>query len=277
MFRGEDTIHVDGQPGDAALLAQLAPAWRFGDHLFETIRVTSDGRVPLARLHRARMASAAARALLPWPGDEAWREACLAPLGPGDAVRGLRVHLLPCIENPERGRFISYVLPWSPPVRAWEKGVALHVASIPHPGHGPWGKIGSYMWARIARREAAEFGAQEALMLRPGGEVVEAASAALLWREGQALCTCRQEAGGLESTTLAALRALDVPVEGVRAPLLRLRRADAVYLLSSLQLVVPVVRLTETGSHPTMWPVSPEAATLRGLLEDLSELPGTGV
>lgn len=287
------SLCVEGRAAPAAgdgAPAALAAAWRFGDALFETMRVGEDGVVWREALHRRRMREGAARCLLPWPGDDAWADAVVGALAVGGHAgcpRVLRVWLVPGVhEEASQGamaqgaasqalevqgsgtRFWSAVEPLEIPPAIHRDGVVLREVSVPHPGLGGWGKSVSWQWGRVAQREARAAGADAGLLLRPDGEVAEAASAAVLWREAGVWRTCRPQSGALASTAVQGLVDAGVEVQGTRATLSRLAEAEAVCLASALRLVVPVRCLVaRDGRELARWSETPgRAALLRARL-----------
>lgn len=108
----------------------------------------------------------------------------------------------------------------------------------------------SYLDNVLARREAEQAGASEALMLNGAGEVACAAAANLFWLSGGALFTPAREAGVLagivRGEVMAAARAAGVTVQEVRAGPEALRGA-AVFLTNSLIGIRPVSSIDGVG------------------------------
>jgi branched-chain amino acid aminotransferase len=99
----------------------------------------------------------------------------------------------------------------------------------------------------LARAEADEAGADEALLLNSAGKVVEASSANLFWCEGNSLATPPLDCGGLEGVTrgwvLKTARELGIPVEEKRIQPAQLLKMDGIFLTSSAIEVREVGRL----------------------------------
>jgi branched-subunit amino acid aminotransferase/4-amino-4-deoxychorismate lyase len=122
------------------------------------------------------------------------------------------------------------------------------------------GKSTSYHWSRYAQREAEARGASEALLAREG-VLIEAASAALLWRRSGQWYTSEGQ-GELPSVTLAELRSAGV---NIAAGVLResdLGQLESLCLVSALRLAVAV---TAVDLQPVVAALD-EAQALRELL-----------
>jgi branched-chain amino acid aminotransferase/4-amino-4-deoxychorismate lyase len=96
----------------------------------------------------------------------------------------------------------------------------------------------AYLDNVLARAEARDRGADEAVMLNTAGEVACAAAANLFWLAGDRLFTpalaCGVLAGVTRATVIAAAPALGLSVAEVRAGPEALSQADAVFLTNSL-------------------------------------------
>ena len=248
-------------PADSALV-------RFGEGWFETLRIERDRAMFLeahrTRLHRAVQAAgydseeplqlfdATAAALV-----AAHREH--VSLGEETSTIGrLRILLTP--RDSGGWSALGRCEPYAPPVQAYRSGLRVSIASLPHPQWGRIGKSASYHWSRYAQREVEARGVDEALLAREG-VLIEAASAALLWREGGQWYTSEGR-GELPSVTLAELRQAGV---NIGAGVLRetaLPRLQALCLVSALRLVV-AVREVDALSLPE---ATVEAQSLRKLL-----------
>ncbi len=99
----------------------------------------------------------------------------------------------------------------------------------------------------LARAEAGEAGADEALLLNTDGFVAEAASSNLFWVADGAVCTPPLEVGALPGVTrgvvLEICRELGLPTRQVSPRLEELRRAEGVFLTLSTLGAVEAVAL----------------------------------
>ncbi len=105
-------------------------------------------------------------------------------------------------------------------------------------------KTANFLPYLLARREARQAGAVDALLLNHAGDVAEAATANIFALVDDILVTPAIESGPLAGITRAALievaRTLSIPVAERRIPLEDIARAEAVVLTSSIAGVVPV-------------------------------------
>ena len=113
----------------------------------------------------------------------------------------------------------------------------------------------SYLDNVLARAEAKQAGADEALMLNNRGEVACAAAANVFWLSGDRLCTpaieCGVLAGTMRAKALDWWRAQGWPVAEVREGPEALAGADAIFLTNSLLGVCPV---SEHDGREPGWP-----------------------
>jgi len=215
--------------------------------VFETLRVYAG--IPF-RLegHLERFAASAARVGLPPPDRDAFAgiaaEALVAAHTP-DAV----LRLLWTAGREGAGRPLGLALVSElPPGLDGDRERGLRLASVPWaPGALAGAKSTSYAANLAARDEAWRRGADDALLLRTDGVVLESPTSNVWWREGETLVTPSLELPILAGVTRAALLEL-APVAGyelaeVEAPLARLTDADEVFLSSSIREVMPVVEL----------------------------------
>jgi branched-chain amino acid aminotransferase len=225
--------------------ARIDPADRgftLGDGLFETIRVRDGAAVWLDR-HLARLAEGSAVLGIPARFDDAaLAEACAAVI----AAEGIAAGVLRLTVS--RGVGPRGVLP---PVAPSPTVLITGAAGLPPQGPvalvvargtcrnqaSPLSRVKSlnYLDAVLARREAAERGADDAVMLNTAGRVVETSIANLFARLDGAWTTPPVAEGALpgimRAEVLARLRAGEQPlmVED-------LQRADALLLTNALSV-----------------------------------------
>ena len=224
-----------------------------GDGLFETL-LAEDGRLRFWDEHLARMArGCAVIGLAPPDPEAAMREAnaalAAAGLGAGQAV--VRVTLTAGSgrgldrPNPAASRLIVT----ASQAPASQGTVTLAIAGVRRNDASPAARVKSlsYLDNVLARRQARELGADEALMLNTRGEMACAAAANLFWIADDRLFTPALECGVLAGITRArvieAARALRTPVAEVREGMDSLRTAQAVFLTGSLIGVRPASAL----------------------------------
>ena len=248
-----------------------------GDGVFETVRV-ADGRVFKLGLHLRRLRRGAAAVDLDAPSDDEWRALAaqaVAASGAGDAA--LR---LVCTRGPAGGGPVTafaLVRPIPPEtLRARAEGVdvvtlPLGVAADARDA-APWllggAKTLSYAVNLASLRAARARGAQDAIWVALGGEVLEAPTSTVCWVAGGALRTPPPSTGILPGTTLTVVAALAAPLafEAAAATVADLRRADEVLLVSSVRGVCGVRRID--GVPVGDGGVGPHTRRLRDAFED---------
>jgi branched-chain amino acid aminotransferase len=137
-----------------------------------------------------------------------------------------------------------------PPDRAYEEGISVvtyRTQRVNERTDAVGAKVGNYLVAVLALRQASSVGAAEALVVDGHGRVVEGASSNVFFVHGGELATPPEEAGILAGITRA--RVLEVALrEGIpaemKAPSVdELVAADEVFVSSSIRELLPVVRI----------------------------------
>lgn len=248
-----------------------------GDGVFETARVAG-GHVFKLGLHLERLRRSAAALHLPAPHDDEWRalahQAVIAS-GAGDALLKLV-----CTRGPVAGGPVTafaLVLPVPRETeRAREQGIdavtlTLGVSAEAR-ADAPWllggAKTLSYAVSMAGLREAESRGAQDAIWLALGGEVLEGPTATVLWVAGDVLRTPPTSTGILAGTTLTVVAALADPLRYEVAPgrVSDLLDADEVMLVSSVRGVAGVRHLD--GNAIGDGGIGPHTRRLRDAFED---------
>lgn len=243
---------VDGAPLDTvAAWASLAPAMRVGDGVFRTMRVHRQ-RVLWLEDHLEALRASVDTAGYDRAGYTLRLDRTLATVHEAlPDVGVVRLFATPRGDNFGRS-LLTPLSVWAlvdpklpvPDAAGYARGVIVGDSPVPHPGLGAYGKTCGYAWARTAMRLAYRARIDDALLLRDGA-VVEAATAAVVWREGDAWHGVPATSGALPSVTRERFAGV---VGGLReaAPTpVRLRDADQVALLSSLRLAIGVRRYGE--------------------------------
>jgi 4-amino-4-deoxychorismate lyase len=250
-----------------------------GEAAFETLRVYA-GRPFRAAAHLRRLAASAAALDLPLPdGLAALVERAAAAAGGGDAV--LRLF---CTKGTETARTPAAFAVVSEPPAAYaaqrRRGIAVVLLTLACDpllrAASPWllpaVKSTSYAVAMAAQRAAQRRGADDAVFVGLGGELLEAPTANLWWRAGRRLFTPALDLGILPGITRAALLELAPglgldAVEGVFGAE-DLAGADEAFLSSSTREVMPVVAVDDApigDGRP-----GPAAADLQAALRRLA-------
>ena len=227
----------------------------YGDGLFETMRVV-DGRPFRAVEHLDRLARGAdfLKIKSPFTPDELkafagqlieknqMRDAILRVVltrGPGERgytphaggrpTVAMTLHPAPPLDPPARWKLVtsSYRVPASDPLAAFKTlNKLVHI---------------------MARSQAVERGADEALLLNTDGEVVEAASGNVFWISRNRVCTVPNGCGALPGITRAVVLEI-CPALGLQTNQRvikpeALQMAEGVFITQSAFGVVPVVAL----------------------------------
>jgi branched-subunit amino acid aminotransferase/4-amino-4-deoxychorismate lyase len=234
-----------------------------GDGLFETL-LAQDGAPLRAAAHLERMATGCLILGLPAPDPAAAVQRMRAALADAGLAKGLAAVRLTLtagsggrgLDRPEPAapRLVATAAPAPPPMGP----ARLATASVRRNDGSPTARLKTlaYLDNVLARREAREAGADEALMLNTRGQVACAAAANLFWIEGETLVTPALACGVLAGTTrarvLAAAAALGVRVREATAGLAALRGAESLFLTNALVGVRAVAVLDggDLAPHP---------------------------
>jgi 4-amino-4-deoxychorismate lyase len=248
-----------------------------GDGVFETARFC-DGRVFKLGLHLERLARSASRLSIVPPSDGEWRSLvadAVAAYGAGDGL----VKLVCTRGVAAGGPATAYALALPIPpevVRQRAEGVDVVTLSLGVSAgaraESPWllggAKTLSYAVSMASLRTAAERGADDAIWVASGGEVLEAPTATVCWVSDGALRTAPTSSGILAGTTLAVVAALAPPLayEVMESTVADLMAADEVMLVSSVRGVAGVRRID--GKPVGDGEVGAQTARLRDAFEE---------
>ncbi|MGD8167917.1 aminotransferase class IV [Herbiconiux sp. P16] len=227
-----------------------------GDGVFDSLMV-ADGRLPALEAHLARFAASARLLDLPEPDRAVWRAAVAAAVATHPPVPVLAVKLV--LTRGVEGSGIPTAWVLAQPARDFtevrrtgvkvvtlDRGYRHDVAAT-----SPWllqgAKSLSYAVNAAAIREARRRGADDVIFISSDGFVLEAPTASVLLREGNRFSTPSAELGILPGTTqrraFEFLRTYGHETDAVRLRASELRRADAIWLVSSIRQAVSVTEL----------------------------------
>lgn len=229
--------------------------FRFGDGLFETIRVARC--VPLHwNAHMERLAKGlsalsidfdmallepAARKLL--HKNEAKEGFLRMAISRGAGSRGYAPY--------PPGMPVNWIIEWMAQEPAELNPANLYLSSIARipPACLPTSaKLAQGLNSTLAIMEAKEHGADEALQLATDGAIAEASSANIFWLKGDILFTPTLETGALAGTTRElVLRLSPLPTRIVREGLSALHDAQTVFLTNCRVGIWPVAALKPAG------------------------------
>ena len=259
-------VLIDGRPmaPDAAKVSVFDRGFLYGDSVFETLR-TYNGRPFALPRHLSRLASSAARVFIDLPVslEQLGREVESAIVGAGNAESYVRLTLTRGVGeglglDPGLSRHplrVVIVTPLQAPAsELYRDGVAVitHKSERVTDGSAAAGaKVGNYLTAVLANREARLSNAAEALIVDGRGRVVEGATSNVfaVLADGT-LVTPPEEDGillGITRETLLAVAAeLSVAVRLESLPLEVVKSAAEVFVSSSIRELLPVVRVDGT-------------------------------
>lgn len=228
-----------------------------GDGIFESIGVI-DGHPQEVEAHLSRLAHSAQLCDLPVPHAEQWRQAvalAASACGAGEAV--IKLILSRGIEHgPTPTAWVTaapaadFSIARSRGIRVvtLDRGYALDV-----PSRAPWLLLGaktlSYAVNMAALREARRRGADDAIFTTSDGYVLEAPTASLILRRGDAFLTPAPNAGILHGTTQLSLfehlaaQGFETGYETI--PVAELHTVDAAWLVSSVRLAAPITAIDD--------------------------------
>jgi 4-amino-4-deoxychorismate lyase len=227
-----------------------------GDGIFETIGVGHGS--PQALEHHLRRFTESARLLeLPAPDIEVWREAIAASIGAIDPVAeaAVKIVLSRGVEGDDRPTGWAYASATPDYTAERVDGIAVitldrgyrHDVEITSPWLLAGAKTLSYAVNRSVLREAARHGADDVIFVSSDGFVLEGPSSTVVYRVGVSILTPGPRLGILDGTTQASIfrcaESLGLETGLAKPTPADLGIADAVWLVSSVRLAAPVMRL----------------------------------
>ena len=227
-------------------------ATRFGDGLFETIRVESATPLHLS-LHLKRLSDGLNALRIPTPAEDI-ASLCQQLITRNQLQQGMlrlsvsrgigSVGYLPTGDHPPTVVIEVMARAETPspaaPITLWLSSTRrLSLASLPTQY-----KLAQGLNATLARIEAAEHGADEALLLSEAGMVSECSSANIFWLSNGVLHTPALTTGALAGITRARLIAgWDGQLRQGEFPLSSLMQAQAIIITNSLTGARAVARI----------------------------------
>lgn len=245
-----------------------------GHGLFETV-LWADGRLGHWEGHLARMARGCGVLGLPPPEPAACRAAADRALAAAGSPPRAAVRLNWSAGSGGRGldapaELRPVLTATAAAVASTAEPLTLATARVRRNDQSPASRLKTlaYLDNVLARAEAREAGADEALMLNTRGEVACAAAANVFWIRHGIVCTPALECGVLDgimrAEVLRACARLGLPAEEVRAGPAQLHGAS-LFLTNSLVGLRPVARLDGA-------PVA-ESPIVRALAKAISPAP----
>jgi branched-chain amino acid aminotransferase len=246
-------------PAEKARVSVFDRGILLGDGVYETLRVRN-GRPFRWPPHRERLRSSLEKARIALPFPLALLDQGIAGCLRANHLREARLRMTltrgdgnPGFEMMEGARptVVIAASPWRPlPQWKYSEGVQAVIPRIRQTGEDnldPALKSISRIHLVLARMEAEERGAQEALLLGSGGEVREGTASNVFLAERGTLRTPSLESGVLEGITREAIlelaRAAGIPCREDRVTRDDLESADEIFFTNTSWGALPVTRL----------------------------------
>lgn len=241
-------------PSDEALISVADRGFRFGDGVFETIRL--EKYIPYQwKLHLRRM-EAGLDALRITPPAVDWQATARELITRNAASEGfLRITISRGIGSrgymPTRGITPTWVMEIAPvaplprkPLKLWQSTINRPPLSAVPANY----KLAHGIGSTLALLEAQEHGCDDVVMMTHTGRISETATANLFWFAGGTLFTPSLATNCLAGTTRdALLRLSPVPVEEISADMNALAAAEAVFISNARLGVWPVSDIQPLG------------------------------
>jgi branched-chain amino acid aminotransferase len=274
-------VSIDGQLVDPqqARVSVLDRGFLYGDSVFETLRTYAGSPFALGE-HLERLEESARRVLIRLPVEqralsEEVRAAIAAAGNPESFARVMvtrgvgELGLDPgSARDPLRVIIVAPLVPPDP--RQYAEGVPVITYRAQRIGEatGSEGaKVGNYLTAVLAMREARAAGAVEALILGSDGCILEGSTSNVFFVRGRTLVTPPLASGILAGITRAHVLSIAAEL-GLETELATVRKddleaLDECFISSSIREILPVVRIDDC----TIGSEAPGATTLT-LLEE---------
>lgn len=254
-------VLIDGRPmpPDEAKVSVFDRGFLYGDSVFEALRTYGGHPFALDR-HLARLAASAARVFIDLPVGLAQigREVESAIVGAGNPESYIRLTITRGVGealglDPGLSRHalrVVIVTPLkSPPAETYRDGVAVithRTERVTDHSAAAGAKVGNYLVAVLASREARLAGAAEALIVDGRGCVVEGSTSNVFAVLGDGTLVTPPESDGIllgitRESVLAVAAELGIPVKLQSLPLDVLKSAAEAFFCSSIRELVPVV------------------------------------
>jgi len=227
-----------------------------GDGVFETISV-GHGRPQALEHHLRRFERSAAALDIPVPDLDAYRAAIAAAVGelPEAPEAWAKAVITRGVEGDDRPTGWVYATLSGDFTDARTNGIRVVTLDrgLRHDveSTSPWllagAKTLSYAINRAAQREAVRRGADDVIFVSSDGIVLEGPTSTVMYRKGEQVWTPGTGLGILDGTTQTALfrylESIGIPTGYQMATPQDLAEADAIWLVSSVRHVAPVIEL----------------------------------
>ena len=259
----EEFVYINGSlvARGKARISPFDRGFLYGYGLFETMR-SYRGYVFRLDRHLARLMRSAERLGLAAELDPAELEKAIYKTMEANKLSDARIRLTVSAGEGERGlvppkggtpTIIVVAERLSLPPQVYQKGVHAAIVRVRRSSLSPFSQIKSinYLDSLFAHSEAVALGADEAILLNERGFIAECSTSNIFLVVAGRLLTPSEESGILPGITREAVleiaRVTDIEVVEGEIPLEDLRRADEVFLTTSVREIVPIVSV---GGEP---------------------------
>jgi len=254
-------VLIDGRPSppEAAKVSVFDRGFLYGDSVFEALR-TYGGRPFALERHLERLAQSAARVFIDLPVSlsEIGREVQSAIVGAGNDESYVRLTVTRGVGeglglDPGLSRHalrVVIVTPLkAPPPETYVQGVSVvthRTERVTDHSAAAGAKVGNYLTAVLAIRQARLANAAEALIVDGLGSVVEGATSNVFAVLGDGTLVTPPENDGIllgitRETVLSVAARLGIPIKLESLPLDVVKGARELFVSSSIRELVPVV------------------------------------
>jgi branched-chain amino acid aminotransferase len=256
-------VLIDGRPmaPESAKVSVFDRGFLYGDSVFETLR-TYRGRPFALDRHLTRLAASASRVFIELPVslEQIGREVESAIVGAGNPESYIRLTVTRGVGeslglDPGLSRHalrVVIVTPLSPlPDEQYEQGVAVvtyRSERVTDNSPAAGAKVGNYLTAVLANREARRQNAAEALLVDGRGAVVEGATSNVFAVLADGSLVTPPESDGVllgitRETVLDVATRLGLTIRLESLPLETLKGARELFVSSSIRELLPVVQV----------------------------------
>ncbi len=259
-------VLIDGRPmpADTAKVSVFDRGFLYGDSVFEALR-TYGGRPFALDRHLSRLAESAARVFIELPVglEQIAREVESAIVGAGNTESYVRLTITRGVGEAmglDPGlsrhalRVVIVTLLQSPPPETYRDGVAVitqRTERVTDHNAASGAKVGNYLMAVLANREARLVGAAEALIVDRRGCVVEGAPSNVFVMTTAGVLVTPPETDGIllgitRQTVLEVAAELGIPIRLESLPIDAVTSAAEVFVSSSIRELLPVISVDGT-------------------------------
>lgn len=252
-------ININGVIKSEAFISVFDHGFLFGDSVYEVINTKSNSPCFLDH-HLKRLHNSAKGIQLDIPFDDSWfrNQITLTLIDASNKESYIRIVVTRGIgdididpsscQTPCVLLFVTSARIY--PLELYEKGIHLAVVNVKRnykESLNPGIKTGNYLNNVLAKIEADRFGANDALMLNPFGEITESTTSNFFFIQNGRIMTpsldCGILAGITRNMVIQIAKENGFPLEEGRWPVEILDKADEIFLTGTVKHIMPVTRL----------------------------------